>query len=191
MVPDSPDLPVLPEPRSDGATALPDGLEPVPELGLGAIGTRFRDGALTFYRFLSVALTVIAVGTLVLFAPAFTETIWAILVALVVVGLLGTSAVNYHRLASYGRTRPALVITETNLEVLVPFNRMSVDLAAIRDVTVLSRDLIVLAPDGIRGGDRPSRARRAVINNVRSFEVERAQLAAVIQERAREARRPA
>jgi hypothetical protein len=73
--------------------------------------------------------------------------------------------------------------------VLVPFNRFTVDLAAVRDVTVLSRDLIVLAPGGIRHGARSSRARRAVINNVRSFAVERAALAKVIEERAREVRR--
>lgn len=161
------------------------------EWGPDAVGTRLRDGAVTFYRILSVVLTLIAILTLVLFAPAFTQTIWAVLVAVVVVGIFAVSAVNYHRLASYGHAGPAVVVTDTRLEVLVPFNRMSVDLAAVRDVTVLSRDLIVLAPGGIRTGDRPSRARRAVINNVRSFEVERAQLAALIQERAREARRPA
>jgi hypothetical protein len=131
---------------------------------------------------------VIAIAVLVAFASAFFVNIWAGLLALLVAGLLGVSAVNFHRLAGYGRTRPTLIITDAAVEVLVPFNRLSVDLAAIRDVTVLSRDLIVLAPGGVRNGDRPSRARRAVINNVRSFEVERADLANAILGRSRTAR---
>lgn len=170
------------------SVALPGGLEPTPDYGPDAIGTRFTEGSLTFYRVLSIALTVIAITALVLFAPAFSATIWSVLIALVVVALLGVSAVNYHRLAGYGRTRPALVITATTVEVLVPFNRLSVELTAIHDVTVLSRDLMVLAPGGVRNGDRPGRSRRAVINNVRSFEVERAVLANVILQRARVAR---
>jgi len=167
---------------------LPTGLERLADHGPDAIGTRFTDGALTFYRILSIVLAVIAIAVLVVFTPAFSVTIWAAVIALLVVGLLGVSALNYHRLAGFGRSRPALVITDAMLEVFVPFNRMSIDLTAIRDVTVLSRDLIVLAPDGIRNGERPGRARRAVINNVRSFEVERADLANAILERARAAR---
>ena len=166
---------------------MPEGLEPLPEWGPDAVGTLFREGALTFYRGLSITLMVLAAATLVLSVPAFTESVIASLVVLVLLGLLVASAVNYHRIA--GHVRPAVVVTGTTLEVLVPFNRFTVELAAVRDVTVLSRDLIVLAPGGIRHGGRPSRARRAVINNVRSFAVERAALAKVIEERVREARR--
>jgi hypothetical protein len=151
------------------------------------VGTKFREGALTFYRGLSITLMVLAAVTLILSLPAFTESVVASLVALVLMGLLVASAVNYHRIA--GHARPAVVLTGTTLEVLVPFNRFTVDMAAVRDVTVLSRDLIVLAPGGIRHGARPSRARRAVINNVRSFAVERAALAKAIEQRAREVRR--
>jgi hypothetical protein len=183
-VPDSHDVPTGPA----EAPALPEGLEELPDWGPGAIGTRFRDGALTFYRILSIVLALLAIGTVVLFASAFSESIGALVIALVLCGLLGLSAVNYHRIASHGRVRPAVVITAGRLEVLVPFNRFSVDLAAVRDVTLLSRDLIVLAPGGVHNGGKPSRAKRAVINNIRSFAVERAELAKVIGQRAREVR---
>jgi hypothetical protein len=179
--------PAVPPPVPDGP-ALPDGIEPVPEWGPDAIGTGFKEGPLTFYRVLSIVLAVLAVATLVLFAPAFPQSIWAVVMAVFLVGLLGLSAVNYHLLAGFGPDRPAVVVTADTLEVLVPFNRFSADLAAIRDVTVLSRDLIVLAPGGLRNGTRGSRAKRAVINNARSFEADRAQLANAILDRSRAAR---
>lgn len=178
----------MPAPAPDGRPALPDGIAPAPDWGPDAIGTGFKEGPLTFYRILSILLAVLAAGTLVLFAPAFSLSIWAVLAAVVLVGLLCLSAANYHLLASFGTVRPAVVVTADTLEVLVPFNRFSADLVAIRDVTVLSRDLIVLAPGGLRNGTRPSRARRAVMNNTRSFEADRTQLAGLILDRAREAR---
>lgn len=184
-MPDSHDVPTVPAPGPAEASPLPEGLEDFPDWGPGAIGTRFRDGALTFYRILSIVLGLLAMGTLVVFASAYSASIGALVIAVVLAGLLGLSAVNYHRIASHGRVRPALVITASRLEVLVPFNRFSVELAAVRDVTLLSRDLIVLAPGGVRNGERPSRAKRAVINNIRSFAVDRAELAKVIGERAR------
>jgi hypothetical protein len=184
-VPDSHDVPTGIAPGGAETPALPDGMEALPDWGPDAIGTRFRDGALTFYRMLSVVLALLAIGTAALFFTSFSVSAASVVIALVLVALLALSAVNYHRIAGHGVARPAVVISAGVLEVLVPFNRLSVDLAAIRDVTVLSRDLVVLAPGGIRHGERPSRAKRAVINNVRSFAVERAQLAKVINERAR------
>ena len=183
-VPDSHDVPADPAGLPD-APALPEGVEEFPDWGPGAIGTRFRDGALPFYRILSIVLGLLAVATLVAFAPAYSQSIGALLIALVLAALLALSAVNYHRIAGHGTVRPAVVLTADRLEVLVPFNRFSVDLAAVRDVTLLSRDLIVLAPGGVHNRGKASSARRAVINNIRSFTVERAHLAKLIEERAR------
>ena len=185
---DDPGTPAVSPPVPDPPAALPEGIEPVPDWGPDAIGTAFSEGPLTFYRVLSIVLAVLAVVVLVLFAPAFTLNIWSVAMAVVLVGLLSLSAVNYHLLAGFGSDRPAVVVTADTLEVLVPFNRFSADLAAIRDVTVVSRDLIVLAPGGLRNASRPSRSKRAVINNVRSFEADRADLANVILDRARAAR---
>lgn len=171
--------------------AADSGLHPAPEWGPDAIATSFRDGPVTFYRGLSIVLAVAAVGSVVFLAPAFAASAWAVVLALVVLALLGLSAVNFHLLARHGHEQPAVVLTRERLEVLVPFNKVSVDLAAITNVTILSRDLIVLAPGGIHTRGRASRAKRAVINNVRSFAVDRTRLAALIEERARAARRQA
>ena len=173
-----------PQPPDTPASAA----EPLPEWGANAVGTRFQAGSLTFYRVLSIALALAAVASLVLLVPAVTVSAWAAVMGVLVLAALAASAVNYHLIASYGRTRPAVVITDTDVEVLVPFNRVRVRLADIRQVSVLSRDVMILAPGGIHHGDRTSGARRAVINNVRSFELDRKVLAELIRERARAAR---
>lgn len=168
-------------------TDLPVGLVALPERGPDVVGSRLRASALTARWLISVVAAVLAGVVLGAGLQSFAGSWSAVaFIALMVLGL--ATIAGYHiRLARTGR-QPVLLIDATAVYVQEPFNRVEIELAAITQVRVFSRDLLIEARGGIKRRGRLTKARWAPINHAKSLEVDHKVLADYLFARAEAAR---
>lgn len=165
-----------------GGDALPDGIVPLPELGVGVVGTRIEEPRIPFLWAKGTGwLVLAAVGVVVAVQAA--GSLVGLLVGAVLVLACGFLAATNILLARHGR-RPALVIDADSLHCLVPLNRTSVRLDAITRVQPVRRDLLIEARGGITRHGRLTGARWVGLNGVHAFDVSRKDLAAYVSGRA-------
>lgn len=171
------------------ASALPEvpaGLEPLPELGEGVIGTRYRTATIRWRWVLAAVVAVLSVIVLFIVVRLTSNNVLD-LIAIVVVVLIAAGITAFElMLALHGRA-PVLAIDDERLRLLTPFNRVEIRLETIMKVTPLRRDLLIEAPGGIARRGRSTRARWAAIDGAKGLEVDRTALASYLRRRAEQA----